>query len=483
MQSFPALPFRGQPVRLRAWIRLERKVSTDHAQMLLHVSRPDSQPAVADSVVNRPIDSEEWGLYEMQGEVAPDADTIEIGISLSGSGRAWIAEVEFAAVAVETAGPAVDAAREAIRKQYARLDSAFVRGDANEIAAVLMPGAQMGVGTIREPLLPAIQGEIAKGEKLTAHTEVESLRLEGDEAIVMVRREAEDPKSAHTRKVVTSHRDTWIQTSGGWRLRESIEVSYHWVLPPTSAEAARPVVAELKTRAVPMAAADDLAGFGAAAGDARIVALGEAAHGTREFAQVKQRMVEYLVSQKGFRNLVGDPSDPQMKALADRLHIHLSSYKVDTPEAVANHFWRIFTADPMGKVIFWTDNFHARDSVLREQFGRKLYAVGFTFHRGEVKAVGVAKGESKGLGVYTAQASPEGSGDAVLNAAGIPRFFLNMAKLPPGGALARWLGEMHLFHDLGAYWVLDDPDASLQPEELSSCYDGLYYVEEVHTVG
>jgi hypothetical protein len=42
---------------------------------------------------------------------------------------------------------------------------------------------------------------------------------------------------------------------------------------------------------------------------------------------------------------------------------------------------------------------------------------------------------------------------------------------------------MHLFHDLGAYWVLDDPDASLQPEELASCYDGLYYVEEVHTGG
>jgi len=96
-----------------------------------------------------------------------------------------------------------------------------------------MPGAQMGVGTIREPLLPAIQGEIAKGEKLTARTEVSSLRLDGDEAIVMVRREARDPQSDGKRSVVTSHRDTWIQTSDGWRWRESIEVSYHWVLPPT----------------------------------------------------------------------------------------------------------------------------------------------------------------------------------------------------------------------------------------------------------
>jgi hypothetical protein len=483
MQSFAAQPFRGQPVRLRAWIRLEKKLPTDHAQMLLHVGRPDFQPAFVDNMANRPIDSEEWDEYEIQGEVAPDADTIQIGISLYGSGRVWIAEVEFGAVAAQTAGPAVDAAREPIRKQYARLDSAFVRGDGNEIAAVLMPGAQMGVGMIREPLLPAIRSEMAKTEKLTARTEVTSLRLEGDESIVMVRREAEDPKSAGTRKVVTSHRDTWIQTPEGWRLRESIEVSYHWVLPPTSAGASRPVVAELKTRAVPMSVANGLAAFGAAVGEARIVALGEAARGTREFAQVKQRMVEYLVAQKGFTELVGDPSDAQMTALADRLHIHLSSYKVDTPEAVANHFWRIFDGDPGAKVIFWTDNAHARDSVLREKFGRQLYTVGFAFDRGEVKAVGVEKGESKGLATYTAQASPEGSGDAVLSSAGIPQFFLNMANLPPGGALARWLGGMHLFHDLGAYWVLDDPDASLQPEELALDYDGLYYVEEVHTGG
>jgi hypothetical protein len=112
-----------------------------------------------------------------------------------------------------------------------------------------------------------------------------------------------------------------------------------------------------------------------------------------------------------------------------------------------------------------------------------LYALGFAFDRGEVKAVGMEKGESKGLSVYTAQASPEGTGDAVLSAAGLSQFFLNMQKLPPGGALARWLTEMHLFHDLRAYWVLDDPDASLQPIELALCYDGLYYVEEVHFGG
>jgi hypothetical protein len=476
MQSVAANPYRGEQVRLRAWVRLEKKAPTDRAQMLLHVGRPGLQPGFVDNMANRPIESEQWGQYEIRGEVSADADSIAIGISLYGSGRVWVGEVEFSAVAAQTAGPAVEAAGVAIRKQYARIDSAFMRGDGQEIAAVLMPGAQMGTGTIREPLLAAIQAEMAKGDKLTARTEVVSLRLDGDEAVVMVRREAEDPKSGDTLKIVTRHRDTWIQTPGGWRWRESIEVSYHWVLPPTSSEAARPVVAELKARAVPMAAADDLSAFGAAVGDARIVALGEAARGTREFTQVKQRMVEYLVARKGFSVLLGAPAE--VRALADRLHVQSGASKVDSAAA-----WvAVLERYPQAKIVLWTGNAIARDILLRAKFGRQLFALGFAFDRGEVRAVGVENGESKGLGVFTAQASPAGSGDAVLSAAGLRQFFLDMA-LPPGGALARWLTEMHLFHDLGAYWVLDNPDASLQPEELALCYDGLYYVEEVHIGG
>jgi len=474
IQSFPALPFRGQTVRLRAWIRLAPKTQGDRAQMLLHVARPNLQPGFADNMANRPIVTGEWARYEIRGDVAQDAETIQIGLTLYGAGRAWIGEVQFAAAAAETSGLAVDAAREAIRKQYARLDSAFVRGDAADIGEVLMPGAQMGVGTIREPLLPAIRNEIAKGSKLTARTEVSSVSLDGDEAVAMVRREAEDPQSGGTRKVVTTHRDTWIQTSSGWRWRESIEVSYHWVLPPTGADAARPVISELKARAVPVNAIE--AAFGAAVADARIVALGEAAHGTREFPQEKQRLVEYLAAHKGFTVLAA-AQDAEVQALADRLHMEFAALDPVTPESIA-HLANV--AHPQAKIVLWTDNAHARDPLLRDKFGGKLYAVGFAFDRGEVRAVGIEKGESKGLGTYTALASPEGSGDAVLAAAGLPRFFLNLAKVPSGGALGRWLAGLHLFHDLGAYWVLDDPDASLQPEDLANCYDGLYYVEEVH---
>jgi hypothetical protein len=475
MQSFGASPFRGQTVRLRAWIKLEKKSPSDHAQMLLHVERPNLQPGFVDNMANRPVTNEEWGQYDIRGEVSPDAETIQIGLMLYGGGRAWIGGVEFGKLTADAPGPSTDAARQAIERQYARMDAAFTRGNIEEISAILMPGAQMGLGTIREPLLPAIREEIAKGSKMTAKTTIANLRVDGDEAYVMVRRESQDPAYNGMRTVVTSHRDTWIQTSTGWRWRESIEVSYHWILPPTGTDVARAVAVELKKHVVPVNDPADMAAFGAAVGEARIVALGEAARGTREFTRAKEQMVEYLAGKRGFTLLVA-AKDTDLHGLVERLHIPLITVDSVTAENLAP----IVNGHPQDKLVVWTDNIHLRDPHLRDKFGRKLYALGFAFDRGDLRAVGVENGESRGLKVYTAGSSPAGSGDAVLSAVGVPEFFLNIGKAPFGGALGRWLAETHLFHDLGAYWVLDDPDASLQPAELSAAYDGLYFVDEVH---
>jgi erythromycin esterase len=66
------------------------------------------------------------------------------------------------------------------------------------------------------------------------------------------------------------------------------------------------VVSWLKANAIPLASAepgsgfDDLAPLRSLIGDARIVSLGEATHGTREFFQLKHRMMEYCISQLGF---------------------------------------------------------------------------------------------------------------------------------------------------------------------------------------
>ena len=68
----------------------------------------------------------------------------------------------------------------------------------------------------------------------------------------------------------------------------------------------REVIAWLQGHALPLATAEpgtginDLEPLRPLIGDARVVALGEATHGTREFFQLKHRVIEYCVSQLGF---------------------------------------------------------------------------------------------------------------------------------------------------------------------------------------
>ena len=502
LQDFQAAPFRGKRVKLRAWIKLEAGAIGDRAYMLMQVNRPGAVAGFSDYMEDRPITSSEWKRYEIRGDVAPDAESIRIGVTLYGRGRVSVSGVGFVEDAVTP--DQVAEARERIQKQYARLDSAFTRGDKDEIAKVVLPDAQMGVGSVREPLLPAIEGEMKKGARLTARTKVTSVQLDDAGAVVTVEREAADPNPGGKRRVVTVHRDTWSQVEDAWRWKESIELAYHWVLPPTSAALVRAVAAELRAHAKPLQTGQqgdewaNLEAFGAAVGEARIVALGEAARGTREFGGLKLRLVEYLVKNKGFTVLVAtNPEDaagaPEWLS-ANAPKAAFVVFDSSGAQDMASRFSSLIdTTYPKAKVILWTDNGHARfgDELadkgmgewLRERYGRNFYVAGFAFHHGEVRAVGVDNGDSKGLGMWTVPPSPEGSGDAVLSAAGMPAFFLDVATLPASGTLARWLTDAHLFHDLGAYWVVQDPDAALQPAELRKRYDGLFFVEELHAQG
>lgn len=81
-------------------------------------------------------------------------------------------------------------------------------------------------------------------------------------------------------------------------------------LPPTSTPppvTEGPEVAWLKQAAKPFATVDpkandaDLAILDGMVGDQRVVALGEATHGTSEFFKMKHRLLRYLVEHKGFR--------------------------------------------------------------------------------------------------------------------------------------------------------------------------------------
>lgn len=108
--------------------------------------------------------------------------------------------------------------------------------------------------------------------------------------------------------------DEWaVDRDGTWKLRLSTmhdAIAYvdgklieneQEPLSPTKA-----ATAEVQTRAVVIptlalnADSTQLAGIGAAIGDARIVGMGEGSHGTSEFFAFKNRLFKYLVEKKGF---------------------------------------------------------------------------------------------------------------------------------------------------------------------------------------
>ncbi len=123
--------------------------------------------------------------------------------------------------------------------------------------------------------------------------------------------------------------------------------------PPTDPETVKRVAAELRQRAVPLTTAEagnpyqDLAAFGKAIGDARVVALGEATHGTREIFQMKHRLLEYLVKEKGFTVFAIEANWPESMAV-DR---YIKTGEGDPRKALADmYFWTWQTEEVLAMV-------------------------------------------------------------------------------------------------------------------------------------
>jgi erythromycin esterase-like protein len=108
---------------------------------------------------------------------------------------------------------------------------------------------------------------------------------------------------------------------------------------------------------------DDLQPLGKMVGDARIVALGEATHGTREFFQLKHRLLEFLASQKGFTIFSIEANMPEAYRLNDfvlngngdpkQLLKGMYFWTWDTEEVLAMILWmRDFNRSGKGRIEF-----------------------------------------------------------------------------------------------------------------------------------
>ncbi len=99
---------------------------------------------------------------------------------------------------------------------------------------------------------------------------------------------------------------------------------------------------------------DDMQALKKVVGDARIVSLGEATHGTREFFQLKHRMLEFLATQMGFTIFSIEANMPE----AYRLNDFVLSGEGDPVQLIKGmYFWTWDTQEVLDMVL-WMREFN-----------------------------------------------------------------------------------------------------------------------------
>lgn len=99
---------------------------------------------------------------------------------------------------------------------------------------------------------------------------------------------------------------------------------------------------------------DDLKGLREIIGDARIVALGEGTHGTREFFQMKHRLVEFLASEMGFTVFSIEANMPE----AYRVDDHVSQGKGDPKKLLDGMYFWTWNTQEVLDMIKWMRDFN-----------------------------------------------------------------------------------------------------------------------------
>lgn len=202
---------------------------------------------------------------------------------------------------------------------YASWDAAVENGRFEDVLNLASPDATLERGSSKLPLRDVIaqmKTILQAGARATQKTSITSIHVAGPQARVSTRTQSTVVVGGQKHDGVESSEDTWVRTAHGWRLSTSKIVGSREIIPPTDNETAQAVAAELKARAHSISIGtagpvDDLEPFGQAIGGARVVALGEATHGTSEFNVAKARIIEYLVTRKGFTVLAVEANWPE----------------------------------------------------------------------------------------------------------------------------------------------------------------------------
>lgn len=229
MQSVNAKSLVGKKFVFRAAVRVEGETAgEDRAQLWARVDLPNRQMGFFENMDDRPVRNGDWAVYEIRGEIEPDATSINFGIMAFGKARAWVDDASLEIVDTHPESADVLAVRKAIGAQY-----------------------------------PLINDPASK-------TEILSVKLQGGDAIVRTR----VTTAAGESRFITNSIDQWSQSvDKKWARMASTPRPKREVFPPLTPERIKRITDELAAKSTTLTGVTagapyaDLAAFGKAVGN------------------------------------------------------------------------------------------------------------------------------------------------------------------------------------------------------------------------
>ncbi len=258
----------------------------------------------------------------------------------------------------------------AIRAQYAKMDAGSNTGDVSVFDQVCAPDCRfLQPGEPPSDLAAfkkTLQQVFPQWRGFRTKTQIDSLTVSGPTATALTTQTTDGVFAGRPLHDVGKSRDTWALTAQGWRLQSSETLSDQMTpgavtAPPGDAQADAAVVRQIKAQAVPLATVvpghglADLMPLAQSLSDARVVALGEASHGTREFFQMKHRLLEFLVEKQGFTVFAMEANWPETQAV-DR---YIKTGRGDPRRALAGLYLWTWNTQEVLDLIEWMRAYNA----------------------------------------------------------------------------------------------------------------------------
>jgi erythromycin esterase len=151
---------------------------------------------------------------------------------------------------------------------------------------------------------------------------------------------------------------------------------------------------------------------------------------------------------------------------------------VSRDESMAANVDWILEQNPDAKIVLWAHNGHiarspgSMGSYIAERYGSQVVALGFAFDEGSYNARNYLGGSGRVVANEALPPAPN-SVETYLNAAGLPRFILDLRHVPAGGP-ATWLKQPRPFREIGAI----ARRCSSYLTVATDAFDGLVWIEQ-----